>query len=80
MKRYIPLIMLSVLLVWSVVNAGPFTEAKNISMYTDIKAHNIGDVITVIISENARASNKAKTTTKKINQLLYRRWPGRWRT
>lgn len=76
MKSYIPIIMLSVLLFWSVVNAGPFTEAKNISMYTDIKAHNIGDIITVIISENARASNEATVTANKSTSSSIEGGPG----
>ncbi len=41
------------------------SEFKQRSMYTDIKAHQVGDLITVLIVEDSRATNKAKTTTKK---------------
>ena len=40
-------------------------EAVQRSIYTDIKAHKVGDLITVLIVEDSRAVNKAKTTTKK---------------
>jgi len=40
-------------------------EVRSRSMFTDIKAFEVGDLITVIIAENSRASNKAKTTTEK---------------
>ncbi len=76
MKRYIPAIFLVILFSAGIASAGPFTEAKSISMYTDIKAHNIGDIITVIISENARASNKSKATTKKSSSASVDGGPG----
>jgi flagellar L-ring protein precursor FlgH len=44
---------------------GSGNEIKQKSLYADVKAHRIGDLITVLIVEDSRASNKAKTTTQK---------------
>jgi len=44
---------------------GQSNEMKQRSLYTDIKAHQVGDLITVLIVEDSRATNKAKTTTQK---------------
>lgn len=41
------------------------SEVNQRSIFTDVKAHGIGDLITVLIVEDSRASNKAKTITKK---------------
>lgn len=40
-------------------------EVKQRSIYTDIKAFKVGDLLTVLIVEDSRAVNKAKTVTKK---------------
>lgn len=40
---------------------------NSVSMYSDVRASKIGDVISVIISESNSASKNAKTTTKKAN-------------
>jgi flagellar L-ring protein precursor FlgH len=76
MKKCIPLLILLVLMTSVSLTAGPFDEAKSKSLYTDIKAHKIGDILTVIISENARASNKAKSTTKKSTTASVDGGPG----
>jgi len=60
--------LLAGLLIITVINTfnGAYAnEAKQRSIYTDIKAHGTGDIITVLIVEESRALNKAKTTTKK---------------
>lgn len=46
-------------------NASLANEVKSRSLFTDHKAHAIGDLITVLIVESSSASNKAKTTTEK---------------
>lgn len=43
-------------------------EATRRSIFTDVKARNVGDLITVLIVENSSASNKAKTTTEKSTE------------
>jgi flagellar basal body L-ring protein FlgH len=45
--------------------AGAQTLPHNFSLYTDKKAKRVEDVITVLIVENAKASNDAKTSTDK---------------
>ncbi len=42
--------------------------AQAMSLFSDPKAANIGDVLTVIISENASATNQTATSTDKSNQ------------
>jgi flagellar L-ring protein precursor FlgH len=44
------------------VSAG---DVKQKSLYTDVKAHKVGDLVTVLIVEDSRASNQAKTSTQK---------------
>lgn len=65
MRKLILYLMPLIMVSSPPVLAGSFQEAKSKSMFTDIKAHHVGDVLTVIIVEDARATNKAKTTTKK---------------
>lgn len=43
-------------------------QAQSISLFADPKAANIGDVLTVIIAENASATNQTATSTDKKNQ------------
>jgi flagellar L-ring protein precursor FlgH len=45
--------------------AGAQALPHNFSLYTDKKAKRVEDVITVLIVENAKASNDAKTSTDK---------------
>lgn len=42
--------------------------AQALSLFSDPKAANIGDVLTVIISESASATNQTATSTDKSNQ------------
>ena len=62
MKLLIRLILIAFLNAFNTVNAN---EVKQRSIYTDIKANGVGDLITVYIVEDSRASNKAKTVTEK---------------
>ena len=39
---------------------GQFCDDENRSIYSDIKAHNVGDVVTVLIVETANASRESK--------------------
>jgi flagellar basal body L-ring protein FlgH len=40
-------------------------EVKQRSLFTDVKAHKVGDLVTVLIVEESQASNRAKTSTQK---------------
>jgi flagellar L-ring protein precursor FlgH len=43
-------------------------QAQPVSLFSDPKAANIGDVLTVIIAESASATNQTATSTDKSNQ------------
>ena len=62
MKALIVLLITAVLIITNSVSAN---EAKQRSIFTDIKAHGVGDLVTVYIVEDSRAISKAKTTTRK---------------
>jgi flagellar L-ring protein FlgH len=56
----------------SIVFVGLMTvgaQAQAGSMFSDPKASSVGDAVTVIISENASASNQMSTSTEKSNEL-----------
>jgi flagellar L-ring protein precursor FlgH len=54
--------------------AGDFGQSQ--SLFTDIKAHRIGDILTVNIYENARASNQAETKAEKSGKASTKGGPG----
>lgn len=62
MRLIVNIIVIFCFMVGSFVIA---SEVKRRSIFTDVKAHGVGDLITVLIVEDSRASNKAKTITKK---------------
>lgn len=49
--------------------AGLSDNVKSRSLFTDHKAHDVGDLITVMIVESSSATNKAKTTTEKSSEV-----------
>ena len=64
--RHKGLFALVVTLGWCAgVLAAPFTQVKNVSLFTDIRAHKVGDLLTVLIVETSSARNAVGTTTKK---------------
>ncbi|OQX92726.1 MAG: hypothetical protein B6D58_01445 [candidate division Zixibacteria bacterium 4484_95] len=58
---------MSLVMAFCLINGGCIiaSEVNQRSIFTDVKAHGVGDIITVLIVEDSRASNKAKTITKK---------------
>ncbi|MBT1443064.1 flagellar basal body L-ring protein FlgH [Shewanella sp. JM162201] len=46
-----------------------FMDAQAASLYTDIRAHRVGDIITVMLTENTQASKSANNEIKKNNDL-----------
>ncbi|RME23787.1 MAG: hypothetical protein D6800_09395, partial [Candidatus Zixiibacteriota bacterium] len=46
------------------------------SLFTDIKAHRVGDILTVNIVESARASNQVETKTDKKTTSSTKGGPG----
>jgi flagellar L-ring protein precursor FlgH len=54
--------------------AGDFGQSS--SLYTDIKAHKIGDILTVNIYENAKATNQIESKTEKNGKFSTQGGPG----
>lgn len=50
-------------------SATQFSQMRNASLYTDIKAGKIGDVLTVLIVESATAQNAVATDVKKSSDF-----------
>lgn len=50
-------------------NGSLFQATAETSMFNDLKAHRIGDIITVKLSENTKASKKASANTSKNSNL-----------
>jgi len=46
------------------------------SLFTDIKAHKVGDILTVLIYEQNRASQKVETKTEKTTKFSTKGGPG----
>ncbi len=63
-RRLLILLGLLLLLPFSLKLRGQDFGRSN-SMYTDIKAHSVGDILTVLIVEQSRASNQVETKTEK---------------
>jgi flagellar L-ring protein precursor FlgH len=49
--------------------AGSLWQQGNYSMFSDRKARNVGDIVTVLISEKASASKQASTSTDRNSNL-----------
>ncbi len=75
MKRILIATVILVLLPFTIiVRAGDFGQTK--SLYADIKAHKVGDILTVNIYENTQATNKAETRTEKNSESSVEGGPG----
>ncbi len=48
---------------------GSLWTAKNDSLFRDIKAHRIGDIVTIMVSEESEASKEATTSTSRAKEL-----------
>lgn len=60
------ILLLLILLIYAIPLYS--NEVRQRSLFTDHKAHSVGDLLTVLIVEDSRASNKAKTTTEKSTE------------
>ena len=61
MKHLLAIVFVGLMSVGAQAQAG--------SMFSDPKASSVGDAVTVIISENASASNQMSTSTEKSNEM-----------
>ncbi|MCH7690720.1 MAG: flagellar basal body L-ring protein FlgH [candidate division Zixibacteria bacterium] len=75
MKRILIYLGLMLLLPFALkVKGGDFGQSQ--SLFTDIKANRVGDVLTVIISEQSRGSNQIQMKTTKSSKQDVRGGPG----
>ncbi len=65
MKTYIGILLIALFSAGICSAEGQDELSREISLYSDLKARNIGDVLSVIISESNSATNNTKTSTKK---------------
>jgi flagellar L-ring protein precursor FlgH len=70
--------LLLLFFVMSAVTAGAtsFGQLRSASMFTDIKAQRVGDLLTVLIEESAVAQNAVKTDVKKTGKFDLNAGPG----
>jgi flagellar L-ring protein precursor FlgH len=74
-KRFLLLLALLLLLPFSLkVRGNDFGKSQ--SLFSDIKAHRVGDVLTVLIVEQNRASNQVETKTEKSTKINTSGGPG----
>ncbi len=74
-KKIIILITLLVLLPFSLKLKGE-EYGQYQSLFTDIKAHKVGDILTVIISEQSRATNQVTSKSEKSTKAEMSGGPG----
>lgn len=74
-KRILIATAILVLLPFTItIKAGDFGQAK--SLFSDIKANKVGDILTVNIYENTQATNKTETKTEKNSEASVEGGPG----
>ncbi len=74
-RRILFFILILLLLPFSLrVWSGDF--GKESSLYTDSKAHRVGDILTVLIYESSNASSQAETKTEKAGKSSTSGGPG----
>ena len=78
MKRLIPLLLTAAIIVPSRADSlfpGSGANAPggvtSVSLFADNKAHRVGDILTIVINENASAASQAATKTSKTESLNY---------
>jgi flagellar L-ring protein precursor FlgH len=75
LKRFLLLLAILLLLPFSLkVRGNDFGKGQ--SLFSDIKAHSVGDVLTVLIVEQNRASNQVETKTEKSTKTNTSGGPG----
>ncbi len=75
LKRILIVTAILILLPFTIkVSAGDFGQGQ--SLFSDIKAHNVGDILTVNIYESAQATNKSETKAEKTGKFETSGGPG----
>ncbi len=75
MKRALIILLVLLLLPFTIKLRGE-TFGQSQSLFTDIKAHEVGDILTVLIFEQSRATQKAETKTEKNTKFSTKGGPG----
>lgn len=68
MRRFVPIILPFFLLLPQLLR-GDSLSVLSYSLYTDKRAHRVGDILTVLITEESSASRTAKTYTQKKDEV-----------
>ncbi|MEO8777554.1 MAG: flagellar basal body L-ring protein FlgH [Rhodanobacter sp.] len=50
-------------------NGSIYHDAQNLELFTDPRAHRVGDILTVVLQESTQASKKATTSTSKDDSV-----------
>jgi flagellar L-ring protein precursor FlgH len=75
LKRIIIATLILILLPFTIkVSGGDFGQGS--SLFSDIKAHKVGDILAVNIYENTQATNKAETKAEKTGKFSTSGGPG----
>jgi flagellar L-ring protein precursor FlgH len=72
----IALILLVLLLLPFALKIKGQDFGRSSSLFTDIKAHRVGDILTVLIYENSQASNQVETKSEKKSSAKTEGGPG----
>lgn len=75
LTRFLILLIILLLLPFALKIHGQ-DFGKSQSLYSDIKAYNVGDILTVLIYEQNTASNQVETKTEKASQTSTSGGPG----
>lgn len=75
MKKFLIIVFILVLLPFTIKVMGE-EYGQFQSLFTDIKAHKVGDIITVIISEQNKASNQVTSKSEKSTSSELQGGPG----
>jgi flagellar L-ring protein precursor FlgH len=74
--RKVLLILLALLLLPFTLKLRAENFGQSQSLFSDIKAHKVGDILTVIVSEQSRASHKVETKAEKTHKVSAGGGPG----
>lgn len=75
LTRLLILLIILLLLPFALKTTGQ-DFGRGTSLFTDVKAYNVGDILTVLIYEQNQASNQVETKTEKASQTSTKGGPG----
>lgn len=51
------------------IPSGSLWNVRSESLFQDIKAHRVGDIVTIMVSEQSKASKEAATSTSRVREM-----------